>query len=138
MSTIQPSDISHQNTLSSEKSTQSQPRFKKRSKSTTESMNGARSDGLSIDERCHIPPLKMICMEEVAKKFNTMCGVDLPCDILKPLLEKLRISEKIDDYNLHVFSTLAHIDVHNNPITDRGISFFAEKSKNTVCFHIHF
>lgn len=133
MSTIQPNDISHQRTLSSKKSTLFQSHTNKLSKSTIDSMNGVDVDGLSSDERCHIPPLKMICMDEIVKNFNAICGVNLPCDILKPLLDRLRIGEKIDDYNLHVFATLAHIDVHSNPITDRGMSFFAEKSKYIVC-----
>lgn len=79
--------------------------------------------------------LKLICLNYIIENDINISSLELPVDILEPLSHRLRKEEKINDNNLQIFYPLLNLDLEMNPITDRGLACFAERSMcNVSCY----
>lgn len=103
-------------------------------------MDQLRSNSKMINENDSnaFPTLSSLCLDILVSVSNDIGKYTLPYDILVHLIERLRKEEKVTDENLNAFYPLDNLNVEGNPITDRGLTYYAERSRHHVCLTVFF
>lgn len=79
-----------------------------------------------------IKSLKLLCLNYIIENDIDITTLELPVDILEPLLQRFSKEEMINDNNLQIFFPLPYLNIGMNPISDKGLTHFAEKAMYNV------
>lgn len=97
-------------------------------------MDQLRSSNRIPDENdvLSFPTLNSICLDILVSLSNEIGKLSIPYDILIYLAERLRKEFRITDENLNVFYPLESLNLEGNMITDRGLTYYADRARHNV------